>query len=308
VVPFETNYSGGVRVATADFNGDGTLDVVVAAGPNREALVKVYDGATTKLLASFQPFEAGFTKGSFVAAGDFNNDGVPDVVVSPDVGGGPRVRVVDGKQLILSNTVSSIADFFAIEDPNFFGGARVAVGDVNGDGTNDLVAAAGFGGGPRIAVYSGTVINPGANFVNKIRPDFFAFSVEDQTTLRDGAYVAVGDVNGDGFADVIAGAGEGGGPRVQAFSGKLLASSLTEVANFFAGNVDSGVASVGGARVAAKDINNDGSADIVVAPGRAGGSTIGVYLATNPGLNNGVATPDQTIDLFGDFLNGAFVG
>ena len=47
------------------------------------------------------------------------------------------------------------------EDANFRGGARAAVGDVNGDGTPDLLVAAGFGGGPRVAIYNGkTVLQP----------------------------------------------------------------------------------------------------------------------------------------------------
>ena len=45
--------------------------------------------------------------------------------------------------------------------------------------------------------------------------DFFAF----EQTLRNGVFVAAGDLDGDGFAEVIAGGGPGGGPRVLALSG-----------------------------------------------------------------------------------------
>src|SRR5207248_4971401 len=137
---------------------------------------------------------------------------VPDVVVTPDIGGGPRVRVFDG-----ANRFAQVADFFGIDDPNFRGGARAAVGDINGDGNGDLVVAAGFQGGPRVAAFDGKSIRVG-QAPRKLFNDFFAF----EQSLRNGVYVTVGDINGDGFAELIAGGGPSGGPRVTAFSGKAL--------------------------------------------------------------------------------------
>src|SRR5205807_9454614 len=105
--------------------------------------------------------------------------------VTPDQGGGGRVRVYSGR------TLETLADFFGIEDPNFRGGARPAVGDVNGDGVPDLIVAAGFGGGPRVAIFDGADLAPGRT-PRKLVGDFFVF----ENTLRNGTYVAVGDVNG----------------------------------------------------------------------------------------------------------------
>src|SRR5207302_10166194 len=129
------------------------------------------------------------------AAGDVTGDGAPDLVITPDEGGGPRVRVFDGKRF------AQVADFFGIDDPNFRGGARAAVGDVNGDGTGDLVVAAGFQGGPRVAGFSGKTLSSGSP--RTLFNDFFAF----EQALRNGVFVAVGDLDGDGKADVIAGGG-----------------------------------------------------------------------------------------------------
>src|SRR5207302_1746466 len=81
--------------------------------------------------------------------------------------------------------------------------------------------------------------------------DFFVF----EDTLRNGVYVAIGDVNGDGNGDLIFGAGPGGGPRVLVVSGKKLltdgavAAIASPHANFFVRNTDS---DRGGVRVAAK--------------------------------------------------------
>jgi hypothetical protein len=84
-----------------------------------------------------------------VAGGDINGDGFADVVVTPDVGGGPRVVIFQGKAIAAGQAVNGVTgqgvlvSFFGIPDPDFRGGARVAVGDVNGDGTPDVVVAAG---------------------------------------------------------------------------------------------------------------------------------------------------------------------
>src|SRR5262249_52058410 len=85
---------------------------------------------------------------------------------------------------------------------SYRGGVRVAVGDVNDDGTPDVIAAAGPGKDPRVRVFDGQTGNPLPGSLG----DFDAFA----PTFRGGVSVSAGDFNGDGFADVIVGAGSGG--------------------------------------------------------------------------------------------------
>ncbi|HEY8504827.1 MAG TPA: VCBS repeat-containing protein, partial [Gemmataceae bacterium] len=203
---------GGVRVAVADVTGDGVPDVIAGTGPGSRTAVHVFDGRTTELIEAVPAFEAAFTGGVFVAAGDVNGDGFADVIITPDQGGGPRVRVVSGRDF------TTIADFFGIEDPNFRGGARAAVGDLNGDGRVDLLVAAGFGGGPRIAAFDGVSVATGSTTPAKLFGDIFVF----EDTLRNGVFITSGDLDGDGSDDLIAGGGPGGGPRVFALSGREL--------------------------------------------------------------------------------------
>ncbi|MGK4302062.1 FG-GAP repeat protein, partial [Klebsiella pneumoniae] len=74
--------------------------------------------------------------------------GVNVVATGSDAGAAPQVNVynADTKALLFSLTPF---------DPNFTGGVRIAVGDVNGDGTPDIICAAGPGGGPNVVVVSG---------------------------------------------------------------------------------------------------------------------------------------------------------
>ena len=295
VAPFPS-IQDGIRVAVANGNGDQIPDVFVTSGPGGVTRVAMIDGSSGRGQAVYTPFEETFTGGAFVAAADIDGDGFADIAVAPDVSGGPRVVVFS------SRTGERLADFFGIDDPNFRGGARVAFGDVNGDGTPDLIVAAGFGGGPRVAVWDGVSVRNGAP--TRLMNDFFIF----EESQRNGVYISAGDLNDDGFAEIIAGGGPGGGPRVAALDGKILLDSNGNQqlfrANFFAGDPNSR----DGARVTAKDLDGDGSADLVVSAGTVNGPAVFGFFGNTIGSDlvpAGLAFGPDTVD---DLLGGVFVG
>ena len=86
------------------------------------------------------------------------------------------------------------------------------------------------------------------------------------TRLHAAAFdVAAADLNGDGVADIITGAGPGGGPHVRAFS--LAGGGVTEVASFYAYDPSF----TGGVTVAGGDVNGDGIAEIITGTDPSGG-------------------------------------
>jgi FG-GAP repeat len=85
-------FTGGVRVAAGDVNGDGVTDIVTGAGPGGGSHIKVFDGATGTVLLSFFAFDPSFSGGVFVAAGDVNSDGKADIVAGADAGGASHVK------------------------------------------------------------------------------------------------------------------------------------------------------------------------------------------------------------------------
>jgi subtilisin family serine protease/subtilisin-like proprotein convertase family protein len=288
LMPFGPSFTGGARVTTADYNDDGIGDVIVGSGTGRIPEVRIYDGRNGILLTSFLAFEAGFTGGINVATADFDGDGRSELIVSPDLGGGPRVRVLS------LNGQTTFADFFGIDDPDFRGGARVAAGDLNGDGTPDLIVAAGFGGGPRIAAFDGTTLR---TTPTKLFNDFFVF----ESSLRNGVTLTSFDLDHDGFAELIAGGGPGGGPRVFALSGQALTTTgqQTPVANFFAGSPNSRSGTV----LARKDLDGDGEFDLLATDG----PTVRGYLTSAILANPGSPTLERQFNPFG-FFGGVFVG
>jgi len=149
---------------------------------------------------------------------------------------------------------------------SFAGGARVAIGDVTGDGVPDLITGAGPGGSPHVKVFDGVSLN--------LVYSFFAFDPR----FMGGVTVAAGDVNHDGHADIIAGAGAGGGPEVRVFSGAT--SAL--IRDFFA----YGTGFTGGVTVAAGDLNSDGFADIITGAGPGGGPHVREFSGQTGALLN----------------------
>lgn len=299
-------FTGGIRVATGDVTGDGVDDIIVGVGPGDAPRVAVFDGASQARLVEFLAFEPTFLGGVYLASGDFDGDGKAEVVVTPDEGGGPVVAVYRGAALAAGNVVELVR-YLGIDDPNFRGGARAAVGDVNGDGTPDIVVSAGFLGGPRISIWDGTTIAAGTKPTTPLA-NFFAF----EDTLRNGTFVAVGDVTGDGKADLILGGGPGGGPRVRiADADKLLAAGNfgtldsrpdLGVANFFSGT-DS---NRGGVRLAVANLDGDNRADVITGSGPGAGSRVTAYA----GASISTSPPPEFLgfDAFPGFPGGVFVG
>jgi FtsP/CotA-like multicopper oxidase with cupredoxin domain len=173
----------------------------------------------------------------------------PIYATGAGAGGGPAVNVYSGIDNSVLNT------FFAFES-SFTGGVQTAVADVNNDGISDLIVGAGPGGGPRVIVYNGAT-----NFTTQLF-DFFAFS----SSFTGGVDVAGGDFNADGFADIVVGAGPGGGPQVNIFDGRT-GNILTQ---FFA--YDQSFR--GGVTVAVGDIDGSGFNSVVTGAGAGGGSHV----------------------------------
>src|SRR5262249_15315973 len=136
-----------------------------------------------------------------------------EIVTGAGEGGAPRVNVFHADGTLVCS--------FLAYDPAFLGGVRVAAADLDGDRAADVVTGAGPGGGPHVRAFRAD------------RSAFASFMAYD-SGFRGGVYVAAGEVTGDGnTAELVTGAGAGGGPHVKVFGG-IRPGGVTEEASFFA--------------------------------------------------------------------------
>ncbi len=119
---YDPAYSGGVRVAAGDYNGDGRAEIITSAGVGAGPHVKAIDAASGNELASFYAYDPGFLSGIWIASADLDGDGKAEILAIPGAGGGPNVKVFQGGGGYSPNAISS---FFAF-DQDYVGGSRIA--------------------------------------------------------------------------------------------------------------------------------------------------------------------------------------
>src|SRR5262249_14133401 len=141
-----------------------------------------------------------------------------------------------------------LRDFYAYAS-SVTAGVRVGAADVDGDGRADIITGTGPGSAAIVRVFSGASGLP-------LR-DFYAFT----PSYQGGVFVAGGDINGDHLADLFVGT-DIGASEVRIFSGGT-ASLLRDLYPY-------GPQFLGGVRVAATDVNNDGLAELLVGAGIGG--------------------------------------
>jgi hypothetical protein len=268
-----------------------------AGGPPR---VQVFDASTGAVVGDFLAYEPTFAGGVNPALGDVNNDGFPDLIVGAGVGGGPRVRVFDGRTFraatvnlpgVVPAPVNGkalfpegfvLADFFAYEESQR-GGTFVSAGNFSGAAFADVVIGAGPGGGPRVRILDGEQMTKQGRAFAGVQPldtvaNFFAF----EASFRNGVAVsATPPLFGAGFSDLVVAPGLGGGPRVRLLDGSFIAAQRLgytslgpneAIADFFAADPETR----SGLFVTTADYNSDGIPDVAVGtgPGLSGAVTI----------------------------------
>jgi hypothetical protein len=270
-------FLGAAAGTAGDVNGDGYSDLIVGApfysgGQAQEGRVYVFHGSATGFAAtpswiveSNTPSALfGFAGGT---AGDVNGDGFDDVIIGAPLFGNPEVN--EGKVFVYLGSAAGLSatPIWTLEMNQPQGQLGITVGtagDVNGDGFSDVIIGAPFldngqSDEGRAFVYLGSPTGPDAS------P---AWSGEtNQPNARFGSAVGTaGDVNADGFADIVIGAdhfdnGQTDEGRALVYHGSAAGLSLTP-----AWSVESnqGAALFGGSAAGAGDVNGDGYGDIIV--------------------------------------------
>jgi hypothetical protein len=264
---YDYSFINGVRVAAGDVDGNGSLEYVTGQGAGGKSELLVLDEQGNELHELY-PFGESW-QGLYVACGDVDGDAKADIVAGAGAWSDPRIVVYDGAGKQLSN--------FLAFDTSFQGGVRVATGDVDGDGRAEIIAGTGPGGPPIVRIFDPS----GAR-----KSSFFAFD----PSYTGGIYVASGDLDGDGKAEIVVGSGTTGDVRVFDANGNLRTTftAYPPDDNYYEG-----------VRVAAGDVEGDGRAEIVTGPGRVRPVDVRIF--------DGAGNPVGGFRVHAEFQGGIYV-
>ncbi|MFH1171511.1 MAG: VCBS repeat-containing protein, partial [bacterium] len=91
-IAYAKSFTGGVRVAAGDLNGDGKDEIVTAPGPGGGPQIKIFR-SNGKLVKKFTPYDTNYTSGLSVAVADVNGDGQQEILTAPGLQKSSLVRV-----------------------------------------------------------------------------------------------------------------------------------------------------------------------------------------------------------------------
>jgi hypothetical protein len=279
---FGSDATGSTTFAAGDVAGDARAEIVAAAPTYAGPQVKIFDPATGSVSASLFPYGSEYASSIEVALGDVDGNGRTDIITSATTPDGTEVKAVD-------TTGHQLADFYVL-DPGLVPGASLAAGDLDGDGKAEIV----LGGGPTTAPWPPTSNGPDQQ-VAVYKADgtsegrFSAYP----GLFQGGVRVALADLDGDHRPELVTAPGPGMEPEIGIFSQQWVngRDRGTRLGHFLA--FESSFR--GGVSVATGEVNGNGKAEIVAAPGPGHSPQVRVFDSTGHELYSFLAfSPDYT--------------
>lgn len=186
---------------------------------------------------SFFAYAQKLRGGYNITSGNVLGNSAYEIIVGTGDGMAPHIRIFDNQGRLKSQ-------FFAYLS-NTRTGVRITACDINGDSTDEIITVPGKGGRPQVKIFNSSG--------KEVASSFFALDGK----FLGGAYLACGDIDGNGAKEIVVVAGKGGGAQVMVYdaSGKAKANFFAYAKSFR-----------GGIKVATADIDADGKDEIITGP------------------------------------------
>lgn len=241
---YTEDFRGGVKVASCDFDGDGTDEIVTGTGQKGGPYIRIFDkDGNPKFTPGFFVFNRKFRGGVNVSCGDVTGDGEPDIVAGVGIGARPKVKVFSKHGYTKNLDITP----FASRDR---GGVDVAVANVDGGAESEIVTSIYRFGLGRVKVYK---TNAKRTVISSFQPW--------PSNVQGGVHITAGDFDNDGFDEIAVTPASGAGPHVRVYEayGRALSQNFFAYEQKFRGGV----------QLATGDIDNDDDLELLTTPWRS---------------------------------------
>lgn len=181
---YSEQYKNGLQLTTCDLNGDGLKEIVTGTMFGGGPHVRMFEADGTVLYnGGFFAYSDAFRGGVNVACGDIDGDGLDDIVTGAGITGGPHIKVFSPNGTMKFEIFAGSA----FEDT----GATVAVGDLTGDGTKEIISGRMGVGDPTVTIFD-------------LRRDHLSFVIAMSAfdEYKNGIRVTSGDIDGDNIDEI----------------------------------------------------------------------------------------------------------
>ncbi|MBI2410297.1 MAG: metallophosphoesterase [Candidatus Kerfeldbacteria bacterium] len=249
---YDTDLNHGFHSLWADIDGDDVLELITVPETGAIGHVRAFE-ENGETLAGVFPFGKAFTGGVNMMAADVDNDGIDELIVSPQAKKNPEVRVY---RYQASAKKFTLIDLFEVFDKHYIGGVNIAVGNIDGVRGEEIVVGA-RSEKPVIAVYRWS--EKTLQMEEWLRKR--AYDPINTDYYTGGFSLATGDMNFDGRDEVIIGSWSGGSLiRAFAYQPKKQRLHLANEQQAFEDTFS------GGVYVTTGNVNTTPQEEIIVSP------------------------------------------
>ncbi len=242
---YDKKFKGGVNIATSDLDNNGLYEIVSAPSSKGGPHIRVFSNQGI-LLNEFFAYDSKYLGGVNLALGDTSGDKSKEIITAP---------VVGGSEIKIFKANGDLLRSFLAYDAKFKGGVNIAVGDVDNDGKAEIITAPASIGGPQVKVFNGDGL---------LLYQFFAYDKK----MTKGLWLTVGDIDQDGWQDIVTVPAKNSAPEVKAFM-----FNGTPIYNFMAYSqyLSSGI------KLQARDLSGDGRPELLALPNKGSSALLRIY-------------------------------
>jgi len=265
VMAYQDTFRGKINMVVSDIDRDSKAEIITVPAEKGGPNVRVYTYNTSssqlELVDWFMAFQETFKGGVNIAVGNVSGDSNKEIIVAPATLGGPNVRIYEYSS---TTETFSLKDWFWAYQQTYKGGVELKLVDMDNDSLSDIITTPTIGG-PNVRVYNYDSSSEQFGLLDW----FWAYP----ETFRGGVNIAVSNIDGDEYNEIVTTPRSHGGPNVRVYEYNASTERLALLdwamayQDTFRGKIQVKIA----------DLEGDGDSEIIISPLTMGGPNVRIY-------------------------------